>query len=76
MLGATLVEIEPRRGGNAVTEPLAHDEVEPRTALTESILDNLSAWTVVALLIGLLYLVWATLAILDKYIGELPSVGV
>ena len=51
------------------------DEVEPRTALTESILDNLSAWTVVALLIGLLYLVWATLAILGKYIGDLPSVG-
>lgn len=51
------------------------DEVEPRTALTESILDNLSAWTVVALLIGLLYLVWATLAILGKYVGDLPAVG-
>jgi hypothetical protein len=26
-------------------EPPARDEVEPRAALTESILDNLSAWT-------------------------------
>jgi hypothetical protein len=43
--------------------------------MTESILDNLSAWTVVALLIGLLYLVWATLEILSKYVGGLPSVG-
>ncbi|HXG77393.1 MAG TPA: hypothetical protein VNJ53_12570 [Gaiellaceae bacterium] len=58
-----------------MTEPLAPDEVETRTALTESILDNLSAWTVVALLIGLLYLVWATLVILDKYVGDLPAVG-
>lgn len=59
-----------------MTEPLAPDEVDARTALTESILDNLSVWTVVALLIGLLYLVWATLVILDKYVGDLPSVGV
>lgn len=58
-----------------MTEPLPHDEVEPRDGLTESILDNLSAWTVVALLIGLLYLVWATLAILDKYVGDIPAVG-
>jgi hypothetical protein len=58
-----------------VTEPLARDEVEGQTALTESILDNLSAWTVVALLIGLLYLVWATLEILGRYVGEIPSLG-
>lgn len=58
-----------------MTEPLARDEAEGANALTESILDNLPAWTVVALLIGLLYLVWATLEILGKYIGPLPSVG-
>ena len=58
-----------------MTEPHAPDEHETRTAFTESILDNLSAWTVIALVIGLLYLVWATLAILGTYVGELPSVG-
>lgn len=58
-----------------MTEPLASDEVEARTTFTESILDNLSAWTVIALLIGLLYLVWATLAILDRYVGDIPAVG-
>ena len=59
-----------------MTDPLAPEEGDARSAFTESILDNLSAWTVVALLIGLLYLVWATLAILSKYVGDLPSVGV
>jgi len=58
-----------------VTEPRAPDEPQARTNLTESILDNLSAWTVVALLIGLLYLVWATLEILGKYLGGIPSIG-
>jgi hypothetical protein len=58
-----------------VTEPLPPDEVEARTAFTESILDNLSAWTVVAVLIGLLYLVWATIVIFGEYVGDLPSVG-
>jgi hypothetical protein len=43
--------------------------------LTESILDNLSFWTVVAVLIGVLYLVWATLEILSKYVGGVPSLG-
>jgi hypothetical protein len=59
-----------------VTEPLAPDEVEARATFTESILDNLSAWTVIAILIGLLYLVWATIVILGKYVGDIPSVGV
>lgn len=57
-------------------QPLAPDETEvPDTALTESVLDNLSAWTVVAVVIGLLYLVWATIEILGRYVGGLPSVG-
>ena len=58
-----------------MTEPLAPDKADVRTGLTESILDNLSAWTVVALVIGLLYLVWATLEILAKYVGGIPSLG-
>jgi hypothetical protein len=57
-------------------QPLAPDETEvPDTALTESVLDNLPAWTVVAMVIGLLYLVWATIEILGRYVGGLPSVG-
>jgi hypothetical protein len=62
-----------------VTEPLAPDERDGgrdgKAAFTESILDNLSAWTVIALVIGVLYLVWATLAVLDRYVGDIPSVG-
>ena len=57
-----------------MTEPLVRDDPEA-TALTESVLDNLSGWTVVAVLIGLLYLVWATLEILGLYVGGIPSVG-
>ena len=58
-----------------MTEPLARDEAEGSTAFAESILDNLSAWTVVALVIAMLYLVWATLEILSRYVGNIPSVG-
>ena len=48
---------------------------EQPASLVESVLDNLSAWTVVALLIGLLYLVWATIEILGRYVGSVPAVG-
>ena len=41
--------------------------------LVESILDNLPAWAFVALAISALYLVWATLVIVAKYVGGLPS---
>jgi hypothetical protein len=60
-----------------VTEPLAPEPPagESSTRFTESILDNLSAWTVVALLIGLGYLVWATLEILGLYVGDIPKIG-
>lgn len=57
-----------------MTDPPTRDEAEA-SAFTESILDNLSAWTVVSLLIGVLYLVWATLEILGVYVGDIPSVG-
>lgn len=58
-------------------EPLAPEPQAPdvSTRLAESVLDNLSAWTVVAMAIGLLYLVWATLEILSRYVGGIPSVG-
>lgn len=58
-----------------MTEPLAREEPQARERLTEAILDNLPGWAIVALLIGLLYLVWATLDVLARYIGDLPSVG-
>ena len=47
----------------------------PRYSLLEAVFDNLSAWTVIAAAIGLLYLVWATLAILSVYTGDIPKVG-
>jgi len=61
-----------------VTQPLSPDverDDDPRGRLTESLLDNLSAWTVIALVIGVLYLVWATIEILSRYVGVLPKVG-
>lgn len=58
-----------------MTEPLPPDDAARDTRLTESILDNLPAWTVVALAIGFLYLVWVTLEILSTYVGGIPSVG-
>jgi hypothetical protein len=63
---------------DAVSEPLASEsgpDRAERTSLVESILDNLSFWTIVSLVIGLLYLVWATLEILGRYVGELPKLG-
>jgi hypothetical protein len=50
-------------------------EVPPQHSITESVIDNLSAWTVVAAAISLLYLVWVTLEILHRYVGSLPKVG-
>ena len=41
--------------------------------LVESMLDNLPAWAFIALAISALYLVWATLVIVSKYVGSLPS---
>ncbi len=58
-----------------MTEQPAPEDGGASTRFTESILDNLSAWTVVALLVGVLYLVWATLEILNTYVGNIPSVS-
>jgi uncharacterized RDD family membrane protein YckC len=63
----------------AVSEPYVPEpgaEPERSTRFTESILDNLSFWTVAALVIGVLYLVWVTLEILGLYVGDIPKVGV
>lgn len=59
-----------------MSEPLAPERPQHEsTSITELILDNLPAWTVVAALIGFLYMVWVTLEILGRYVGQLPSVG-
>ena len=46
----------------------------PRGSLVEALLDNLPVWTIVASAIAFLYLVWATLEILSRYVGGLPKV--
>lgn len=47
---------------------------EPSTSFVEAVLDNLPAWTVIAAAIAFLYLVWATLEILGRYLENIPSV--
>lgn len=46
-----------------------------RQKMTESVIDNLGAWALIAAAIALLYEVWATLRILTKYVGGIPGVG-
>ena len=63
---------------SATTVPGADTEAPeetPSTGLVESLLDNLSAWTVIAAAIAFLYLVWATIEILSRYVGPLAKVG-
>lgn len=67
------VTTEPGPGAASREEPAAETG---STGLVESLLDNLSAWTVLAAAIAFLYLVWATLEILSRYVGPLPKVGV
>src|SRR5262245_55270815 len=55
-------------------EPDAPDDGRA-TALVESLLDSLPTWTVIAAGVAFLYLVWATVEILARYVGPLPSVG-
>ena len=59
-----------------VSEPEAeHPTPAPRRrSVVELMRDRLSAWTVVAAAITLLYLVWATIDVLNVYAGGLPSV--
>lgn len=49
--------------------------VTPRQRLTEGLLDNLPLWFVVSAAIGLLYLVWATIEVLNRYVGGLPKIA-
>ena len=51
------------------------DDEERASGLVELLLDSLPAWTVLAAAIAFLYLVWATIEILDRYVGPLPKVG-
>ena len=56
-------------------EPTERDDEDARpSGLVEILLDSLSAWTVLAAAIAFLYLVWATIEILDRYVGPLPKV--
>lgn len=47
---------------------------QARRAFVEALLDNLSAWAFIALAIAALFMTWATLVILETYVGGLPSV--
>jgi len=46
-----------------------------RQKVSESIIDNLGAWALVAAGIAFLYMVWATVRILTQYVGGIPGVG-
>jgi hypothetical protein len=63
--------VPPAAAGDAANE----DGADSRASLIESVLDNLPVWTVIAAGIAFLYLVWATLEILSRYVGHLPKVG-
>ena len=65
---------EPDASGNQWESEADEPPGRPRP-LIESILDNLPAWAFVALAISALYLVWATLVIVGKYVGDLPGVA-
>lgn len=62
-----------RAAGKAAPEETS--EETRTTGLVESLLDNLPAWTVIAAAIAFLYLVWATVEVLSRYVGPLPKVG-
>lgn len=56
----------------ASSMPEGGDRVRP--SMVEAVFDNLSFWTVISAAIALLYLVWATIEILNRYVGHVPSV--
>lgn len=55
----------------SLPDPEGGDRTRPSTV--ETIMDNLSFWAVISAAIGLLYLIWATLEILSRYVGDVPS---
>lgn len=71
----SIPSVEPPQPEEPQSTIAAVPEMPPRPSLTETLLDNLSAWTVVASAIALLFLVWVTLEILGRYVGDLPKVG-
>ncbi len=60
--------------GDTLSEPVPDEAAS--TALVESVFDNLPVWTVIAAAISFLYLVWATIEILSRYVGGIPKVTV
>lgn len=50
------------------------DATPKRPSFVESVIDNLPAWAFTALAIAALYLVWATITVMDKYAPHLPGV--
>lgn len=64
----------PPPAPTALEEPDFGNGAPGRFAFVEAIFDNLSFWTVISAGIGLLYLVWATLEILSRYVGHVPSI--
>lgn len=61
------------RTDSTVAEAEATREVPRRRFLVEPILDNLAAWAFIALVVAALFMVWATIVIVETYVGELPS---
>ena len=59
---------------STTADPEPSLEPARRSGLVEALLDNLPVWTIVAAAIAFLYLVWATLEILSRYVGGLPKV--
>jgi len=81
--GRRLRTVRARRKGDAFVatttlqtdEQAATEDAPARSGLIEALLDNLPAWTVIAAGIAFLYLVWATVEILSRYVGPIPKVG-
>lgn len=61
-------------GGDGAGADPPEERAPKRFTFVESVIDNLPAWAFVALAIAALYLVWATLTIMDKYANHLPGV--
>ncbi|HEY8706168.1 MAG TPA: hypothetical protein VIL98_15560 [Gaiellaceae bacterium] len=59
----------------ALDSPDPGNGAQARVGFVEAIFDNLSFWAVISAAIGLLYLVWATLEILSRYVGHVPSMA-
>jgi hypothetical protein len=60
---------ESTHDGPAAAAPTAQQKA------TESVIDNLGVWALIAAAIAFLYMVWATVRILGLYVGGIPGVG-